>query len=1121
MSNGSDSDASATGSPSVPGLEYDFEGKSVLDILRDLYHVPVLLAVFATMLWIRLQSYDRFTQGGEIYFSGNDAWYHLRETIYAVQHWPFTMPFDPWTNFPTGTASGGQFGSLFDQLVALAALILGLGDPSSELIARTLLVSPAVFGALTVIPAYLIGKRLGGRIGGLFASVVLLLLPGTFLRRTLVGFADHNGAEPFFQGLAVVAIMVALAVAQRDRPIWELVESRDWDALREPAKWSALAGVAMGLYLWVWPPGILLVGVFAVYVTLQSVSDYVGGRSPDHVAFVAIVSMATTLLFAVISFDEASFSPSSISLLHLSFIPTVAVGAAGLAWLARQFDAREFSDDRLTAFGFPVAVSALGAVAILAVVLIPVEPFSTISNNLLRFVGFSAGAASRTIGEAQPFLSSGLSRYYSDTGVVLAEYGFAFVTALLAAVWMLAKPLWQRGEDDDYLLLGGATLLVLFMFVGRGLYNDFAGALGVNPQLLGLAIVGALVFAAVIRVRYDAEHLFAFVWVAFITAAAFTQVRFNYYLAVGVAAFNAYFIAEFLRAIDVDLSRESVPDVETYQLIAVALAVMVVLVPVLMLPLSLGNSGSASIDRTSTAWQTGNSTGPGSVVVWDQSLEWMQNNTPREGTLGGANNGEQLDYYGKYDRPQDGDFDYPDGSYGVQSWWDYGHYITVQGERIPNANPFQQGATEAANYLLAPNESQAEAVLERNSEDDATTRYVMVDWEMVTETSKLSAPAVFYDEGNLSANDLYSRDTPVLRETQRGYGVAFYDHPQRYYDSQMVRLYKYHGSRAEPTVNTGFGEAVIVFDYDPVPQAPDYKAVPQGENATAIRTFPNMTAAEQFVEEDGTAQIGGVGDYPREPVPALQHYRLVDASETSAYASQQYQQSVLRESQSLGLRPGLLQKTSPNWVKTFERVPGATVEGSGADPNETVTATVQMKMAPGENASTFTYEQQTTADENGNFEFALPYSTTGYDEYGPENGYTDVGVRADGPYSVTGEVTSNDSAYLLRDQATLNVSEGDVNGAEDGTASVTLQEEVLQEPGGANESNGNETSGNETAGNETAGNQTAGNETLGNGTASNETGGNESASIAASGPPTHSGASAPAVRAGVRTAARP
>ncbi len=80
------------------------------------------------MLWIRLRSYDAFIREGTVFFSGNDAWYHLRQVEYTVRNWPATMPFDPWTEFPFGRTAG-QFGTIYDQLVATAALVVGLGRP--------------------------------------------------------------------------------------------------------------------------------------------------------------------------------------------------------------------------------------------------------------------------------------------------------------------------------------------------------------------------------------------------------------------------------------------------------------------------------------------------------------------------------------------------------------------------------------------------------------------------------------------------------------------------------------------------------------------------------------------------------------------------------------------------------------------------------------------------------------------------------------------------------------------------------------------------------------------------------------------------------------------------------
>jgi hypothetical protein len=154
------------------------------------------------MFYLRIRTYENFLIGGEVYFSGNDAWYHLRQVQYTVANFPQRMPFDPWTQYPIGRLAG-QFGTLYDQLVAAAALAIGLGSPTDQQVAIALLVAPAVFGTLVAIPTYLIGRDLGDRTTGAVAVIILALLPGTFLRRGLVGFADHNIVEPLFMLLAL------------------------------------------------------------------------------------------------------------------------------------------------------------------------------------------------------------------------------------------------------------------------------------------------------------------------------------------------------------------------------------------------------------------------------------------------------------------------------------------------------------------------------------------------------------------------------------------------------------------------------------------------------------------------------------------------------------------------------------------------------------------------------------------------------------------------------------------------------------------------------------------------------------------------------------------------------
>jgi dolichyl-diphosphooligosaccharide--protein glycosyltransferase len=1000
---------------------------SVVGLLQTHYPKAALPAVVVIMLWIRLQAYDSFFQNGEIYLSGNDAWYHLRQINYTIRNWPLTMPYDPWTGFPYGTLSG-QFGTLYDQLVATAALTVGLGDPSQALITQTLLVAPAVFGSLAVLPTYAIGKRLGGRLGGIFAAIILMLLPGTFLRRGLVGFADHNVVEPLFMLFAVFATMTALTVADRERPVWELVIARDLGALHTPLKWSALAGFTVALYMWVWPPGILLVGIIGVYVLIQIVNAFVQDDSPEHIAFVAGVAMTVTAVLMAVKIRSPGFSATGFTLLQVLLPLAVGGGAVFLAWVARLWESQNLEQS-----GYPVAVAGLVSISLALFFAVLPDVFSGILNNLLRTVGFSAGASARTVGEAQPFLSPGILQRQgvSATGRIVSEYGFSFFSGLLAAIWLAAKPLVKSGDTRKWGYVAGALGTIIFIFLLPAIPDGIGSALGLSSSLVSLIIVSALILGGILQADYEPEQLFILVWIAFITSAAFTQVRFNYYLAPGVAVMNAYLVGQLVSSRYLGLSElGNISEIDGYQALAVIAAVLLILGPVLLIPISVGNT------TTQTAWEASApdspGVGPGAVTVWDGPLGWMQENTPEEGNLGGAGNADQMEYYGTYEYTDD--FEYPQGAYGVMSWWDYGHWITLRGERIPNANPFQQNADAAANFLLAPNETQSEEVLTSQSENpDEQTRYVMVDWQMATPGSKFGAPTVFYDaEENVSRQDFLRTMYRFNDQNQGQFIGTFSMRTDRFYDSTMTRLYYYHGSARSPSP--------IVVDWEERQvQTQSGGAVTLSSNPQArssfVRTFDNMSAAESYVKEDSTAQIGGLGSFPTQRVAALEHYRLVQVSETSA--NNQILRTVGRDAQIAGANPRATVPSDPAWVKTFERVPGATVEGSNAPANTTVRASTELRI-PNTN-STFTYTQQAETNSDGEFEMTLPYATTGYDEYGPDNGYTNVSVRATSPYTVSTPATLGQNGSIVSYQSNLSVPEGQVNGDEDGTVSVELE----------------------------------------------------------------------------------
>jgi dolichyl-diphosphooligosaccharide--protein glycosyltransferase len=541
---------------------------SVLDVWRRRYDVVGLVVVMAFMLYVRVQSYGNLTRNGRILFSGNDAYYHFREISYVVENFPWTMPFDPWTGFPYGTTQG-QFGTLYDQLVATVAMVIGLGDPSQAQVAMVTALAPAVMGTLVVIPVYYMGRRIRGRGTGLFAALLLAVMPGEFLQRSTVGFADHQVAEVLFVSIAVLALMVALAVAQSELPVYEQVLDRDWDGLKRPTAYAAAAGFALSLYLWVWPPGLFLVGILGIFFSAALAADVVRGRSPDHVASVGVVSMAVVALFMLVILQETTFVPTTPSLIHPLLAVAVGVWCAFLAGLARVWEGRE-----LPVGYYPLAVAGTILAGFVALAVVAPSLFGSILNNIQRAFLFGQSGAGLTIAEAQP--TPGASLVDLDFGqltqYLFREYGFVYVLSLLSLAWLVA-------------------------------YTYFT--------------------------EYRSEYLFLIIWTAMTWLMALSQVRFHYYLVLPLVLVTAWAFARVVSMAGIGEGDGFLSGVETYQVLTVLVVLMLVFVP-LFPPVAVASlQDSREQGRPMFVLDAGR-TGP-SGANWAQTGSWMTANTPDVG----------------------------------------------------------------------------------------------------------------------------------------------------------------------------------------------------------------------------------------------------------------------------------------------------------------------------------------------------------------------------------------------------------------------------------------------------------------------------------------------------------
>ncbi|SDJ51311.1 dolichyl-diphosphooligosaccharide--protein glycosyltransferase [Halovenus aranensis] len=993
-------------------LSEESESKALAAWLEDYYHLPVLLLLVGFVVWNRLRNYGNFIVDGTVYLSGNDPWYHLRMTEYAANNFPSTLSFDPWTYFPYGSATQ-QFGTMFDQIVALVALVVGLGNPSTELINTVALITPPFLAALVCLPGYVIGRRLGGRIGGLVVVAMVAFMPDRLLAVTIAGTFDHHGWEVLVMSLSVLGLMVALSASEQERPVFELVLAREFEAMRKTIGYSMLAGVAMAMYVWTWPPAVWIFGILAIFFTIQMSLDHLRARSPEHVAFVGVISMTTAGLLVMSTtrtFELTGVTSRSLLQPGLAFV--VAGGVATLAVLSRQFDRQN-----LSRYYYPLTVGGtILLVGVLSSLLLP-ELFDFFVGQVDRVFGFvtSPGTAAGTIGEAQPMEFSQLR----DT------YQLALFTGGI----------------------GGAIVLV------RQVIND-------QPR---------------------SEQLLIVLWGLMMLLATLTQLRFAYYMTIVVGALNAVlvgFVFQFTGS-----SAEKF-EFETYQVLTVAVLVLVIFAPLLGLPV-------ISADTTATEFASDRSY-PGDVVAWDDSLQFMSENTPQPGQFGAPDN-DPMELFGSFD--QTDDYDYPDSSYGVLSWWDYGHWITERGERIPTANPFQEGTDTAARFLLAQTEEQGLDVLSEMSDgESAQTRYVMIDWRMVeTESSrpvrgKFFAPPEFhpdFEQKDFTTQLMQVGERDRLRPLAR-------IQKQPYFNSMVSRLYHYHGSAKSP-------EPVVVewngqereFQREEL----DGRSYIEAPSGGSTQVFETVEQARDYVENTTSAQLGGIGAMPSERVSGLEHFRLVHMSNTTAIPQTRQDRQMASYGVNLAMRLSYRQNfrntgfgqalieqldngemsdeqlrqraalrainmmypTTPAFTKTFERVPGATIQGTGP-ANEIVDVSVDLQP---ENGQRFTYRRQVATDSEGNFELTVPYATTGYDEYGVEEGYTDTAVKAVGEYQFTvGTPERVDNSTIVRQQATANVSEAKVIGEDTDPVTVEIEEQELDLGGqDGNESSDGTTNG--------------------------------------------------------------
>ena len=316
--------------------------KKYLKWNKNISYLIVLLA-FSLSFYIRgIIPADAVFGGTIIKIATDDAIYHLRLVENLIENFPHRIWFEAYTLYPSG-----QFlyfgGPLWTYTIAITSLIIGMGNPSPDLIYTIGAYYPALFGALLVVPTYIIGREVFNERVGLMSTILIAVMPGQILSRSTLGFADHHIGEVLFSTLFLMFLILTLKYYNK--------------------KYAILAGVSFGLYMLQWAWGVFFGGVIGIFVIGFFIVEHMKGRSLKEPATLLSITFLTALPFILIFFNPRhTFSAGAYSYLHI----LITLGSA-ILYYSLYLISKKLSDLKAPKFYFPVLIiSIFGAGIVIA-----------------------------------------------------------------------------------------------------------------------------------------------------------------------------------------------------------------------------------------------------------------------------------------------------------------------------------------------------------------------------------------------------------------------------------------------------------------------------------------------------------------------------------------------------------------------------------------------------------------------------------------------------------------------------------------------------------------------------------------------------------------------------------
>jgi dolichyl-diphosphooligosaccharide--protein glycosyltransferase len=261
----------------------------------------VFLALF-------VRSYFGFTtsvDNGYLVSGGSDSYYHMRVIDHAVATGDHLV-WDDMLNYPNGMRNPRP--PLYDWSVAVVGMLLSTitGLAITDAVGLSLVFSTAVWGALTVIPVYMLGRAAFGSKAGMLGAFIFALMAG-HIERTVLSNADHDAMVLFFVVFAFYFLLRSLQTVNGSR--W-VTKWRDPKTIlpglkkylgtnQESLIYAALGGLSVAGVGLIWTGYTYLLIIVFVYFIVQLLVDRF--RNADSMGVLLSIAVFFGIAFLVIA----------------------------------------------------------------------------------------------------------------------------------------------------------------------------------------------------------------------------------------------------------------------------------------------------------------------------------------------------------------------------------------------------------------------------------------------------------------------------------------------------------------------------------------------------------------------------------------------------------------------------------------------------------------------------------------------------------------------------------------------------------------------------------------------------------------------------------------------------